>query len=213
MEFVPDITTLIAFSAASVVLAITPGPDMTLQISRALSNGRLVAFACGLGAMAGIAVHTFLVALGVSALVVASPLAFLFLKAGGAGYLLWLAFHAIRKGSSLNIRVNGKSERSLFSNFLQGLGVNLLNPKVILFFMTFLPQFVAVSDPNITGKLIFLGFLFIVESMPIMLAIVLGAHGLSNWLKSRPSVMRTVDYVFASVFSAFAVRILMAQTR
>ncbi len=213
MDFVPDLSTILAFSAASLVLALTPGPDMTLFISRALSDGRAAAFACVLGAFTGITLHTLMVAIGLSALVVASPTAFLVLKVAGAAYLMWLAIQAIRKGSSLTVGDRGPSGRSMVSNWAQGLSVNLLNPKIILFFMTFLPQFVAASDPHITGKLIFLGLLFVVESIPIVIAIVLGAHGLAVWLKRQPKVMRVIDYVFAAVFSLFAVRILFTQAR
>lgn len=213
MEFIPDLPTLLAFTAAALILAITPGPDMTLQISRALSDGRAAAFACGAGAFAGIAVHTMLVALGVSALVVAAPVAFFVLKVFGALYLMWLAWQAIRSGSSLNIKAARRSERSLFGHFSQGVAVNLLNPKVVLFFMTFLPQFVRADDPAITAKLIFLGFYFILVSVPVLAGIVLGAHGLANWLKARPGVMRAIDWVFAGVFSLFALRILFAQSR
>jgi len=213
MEFIPDLPTLLAFSAAAIVLTITPGPDMTLFISRALSDGRAAGFACGAGAATGIAVHTLLVALGISALVVASPTAFFALKVVGAGYLLFLAVQAIRKGSSLNVKSGRNTGRSLFANWAQGLGVNLMNPKIILFFMTFLPQFVAASDPHIVGKLIFLGFLFVVESLPFLVLFILGAHGMANWLRSHPGIMRSVDFLFAGVFSLFAIRILFAQTR
>ena len=213
MEFIPGLPTLLAFLAASVVLAITPGPDMTLFISRALSDGRAAGFACVAGAMTGITVHTLMVALGLSALVVASPTAFFALKAVGAAYLMWLAIQAIRQGSSLSLPAAGPSGRGLVTNWAQGLGVNLLNPKIILFFMTFLPQFVAASDPHITGKLIFLGMFFVVASTPIVIGIVLGAHGLAGWLKRKPQVMRITDYIFASVFSVFALKILFAQSR
>ncbi|SOE16875.1 threonine/homoserine/homoserine lactone efflux protein [Hoeflea halophila] len=213
MHFIPDYPTLLAFLAASVVLAITPGPDMTLFVSRALSDGRAAGFACVAGAMSGITVHTLMVALGLSALVVASPTAFFALKAVGAAYLMWLAIQAIRKGSSLTLPVSGRSGRGVMANWAQGLGINLLNPKIILFFMTFLPQFVAASDPHITGKLIFLGMFFVVVSTPIVIAIVLGAHSLASWLKRKPQVMRIVDYVFASVFSIFALKIFLTQGR
>lgn len=213
MDFIPDFPTLLAFSAASLVLAVTPGPDMTLFISRALSDGPAAGFACVGGAMTGITLHTLMVALGLSALVVASPAAFFALKAVGAGYLMWLAIQAIRKGSSLTLPVTGPSGRGLAASWAQGLGVNLLNPKIILFFMTFLPQFVAASDPNIVGKLLFLGLFFVLLSTPIVIGVVLGAHRLAGWLKRKPQVMRIVDYLFAAVFSAFALRILLAQSR
>lgn len=213
MDFVPDPATLLAFSAASVFLAITPGPDMTLFVSRALSAGRRAGLACVAGAITGIAVHTTLVALGLSALIVASPTAFLALKIVGAGYLLFLAMQAVRHGSSLTVKRAADGGRGLYADWATGLGVNLLNPKIALFFMTFLPQFVSASDPNVAGKLFFLGLLFIVLSLPIVIAIVLAAEGLADWLKRHAKVMRIVDYGFAGIFSAFAVRILLAQGR
>lgn len=213
MEFIPTLPTLLAFAAASFVLAITPGPDMTLFVSRALSDGRAAGLASVAGAMTGIAIHTLMVALGLSALVVASPMAFFVLKSAGAAYLLWLAIQAIRTGSSFKAPVAGPSGRGLVASWAQGLGVNLLNPKIILFFMTFLPQFVAAGDPHFTGKLIFLGMFFVVLSTPIVVAIVFGAHGIAGWLKRKPQIMRMVDYIFAAVFSVFALRILLAQGR
>jgi threonine/homoserine/homoserine lactone efflux protein len=213
MDIIPAFPTLLAFAAASFVLAITPGPDMTLFVSRALSDGRAAGFACVAGAMTGIAIHTLMVALGLSALVVASPAAFFALKSVGAAYLMWLAVQAIWQGSSFTLPASGPSGRGLMASWAQGLGVNLLNPKIILFFMTFLPQFVSASDPLITWKLIFLGLFFVVLSTPIVIGIVLGAHSLAGWLKRKPQVMRVVDYVFAAVFSVFAVRILLTQGR
>src|SRR5262245_66039070 len=97
MLFVPDATTIIQFAIATFIIAITPGPDMTLFVGRALSQGRAAGFACMAGAMTGIVVHTTLVAFGLSALILASPQAFLALKVGGAGYLVFLAWQAIRK--------------------------------------------------------------------------------------------------------------------
>jgi threonine/homoserine/homoserine lactone efflux protein len=167
-----------------------------------------------LGTNLGIVIHTLLVAFGISALVVASPVAFLVLKTGGAGYLLLACdsssaqpLGTCRQGQT------GKNDASYFKAFLNGFWVNLLNPKVIIFFMTFLPQFVRVNDPHVTGKLIFLGVLSILIALPVAIVVVLGAHGLADWLKRKPQVMRAVDYVFAAVFSVFAVKILLTQSR
>ncbi|MBA4776825.1 MAG: LysE family translocator, partial [Rhizobiales bacterium] len=159
MDFVPSLPTLIAFTIAILLLAVTPGPDMTLWISRSLREGRTAGFMTLLGTNIGITVHTMLVAFGVAALIVASPTAFMILKTGGAAYLVWLAIQAIRKGSDfVMVKSAGeKSQSSLKSALLNGIWVNLLNPKIIIFFMTFLPQFVSASDPHVTGKLIFLG--------------------------------------------------------
>ena len=213
MEFLPDLMTLVTFTIASWLLAITPGPDMTISISRALTDGRLGGAMVVVGTSCGVVVHTLLVAFGVSALIVASPTAFLILKTGGAGYLVWLAIQAIRKGSSLSVKRAEGPANSGVKNFLSGFWVNLLNPKVIIFFMTFLPQFVQASDPHVTGKLIFLGFWFIVIGMPVNLIVVLTAERLSGWLQRNRGVLRGIDYTFAGVFSLFAVKILMTQSK
>ncbi|MCY0092738.1 LysE family translocator [Hoeflea ulvae] len=213
MDYIPALPILAAFALATLLLAITPGPDMTLWMSRTIRDGRAIGMMTLLGTNLGIGIHTLLVAFGVSALVVASPVAFLVLKTGGAGYLLWLAIQAVRNRSVLSVKTTGKSSASMGKAFLNGLWVNLLNPKVIIFFMTFLPQFVSVNDPHVTGKLIFLGVLSILIALPIAIIVVLGANGLADWLRRKPQVMRIVDYVFAAVFSVFAVKILLTQSR
>lgn len=213
MQYIPDATIFVQFAIATFVIAITPGPDMTLFVGRALSNGRGAGLACMFGAMTGILIHTAMVALGLSALIVASPEAFLVLKVFGAGYLLWLAYQAIRHGSAFSPESAAGRQRTLFENWATGLGINLLNPKIILFFMTFLPQFVAASDPHAPGKLFVLGLLFIPLSLPVTIPMVLAADGFSKMLHKTPTVTRMLDYLFAGVFSAFAIKILTAQAR
>ncbi|MDW5315588.1 LysE family translocator [Rhizobium sp. PL01] len=213
MDFLPSLPTLLAFTAATLLLAATPGPDMTLSISRALSQGKAAAFFVVVGTSLGCVVHTLLVAFGISALITASPTAFMILKTGGAAYLFWLAVQAIRYGSTLTVKKVDDTGASPLANISTGLGVNLLNPKVIIFFMTFLPQFVTANDPAVTQKLLFLGFFFIVASIPVSVLVILTADGLSGWLQRRKSVMRGIDYTFAGVFSIFAVKILFTQTR
>lgn len=215
MDFVPNLPTLIAFTIAILLLAVTPGPDMTLWISRSLREGRAAGFMTLMGTNIGITVHTMLVAFGVAALIVASPTAFMILKTGGAAYLVWLAIQAIRKGSDfVMVKSNGeKAQASLKSALLNGIWVNLLNPKVIIFFMTFLPQFVSASDPHVTGKLIFLGIWSIIVALPIGIGIVVAADVLSAWLQRNRNVLRGLDYTIAGVFSLFAVKIFFTQTR
>ncbi|CUX32433.1 MULTISPECIES: LysE family translocator [Agrobacterium] len=215
MDFVPSLPTLIAFTIAILLLAVTPGPDMTLWISRSLREGRAAGFMTLVGTNIGITVHTMLVAFGVAALIVASPTAFTILKTGGAAYLVWLAIQAIRKGSDfVMVKSTGeKAQASLTSALLNGIWVNLLNPKVIIFFMTFLPQFVSATDPHVTGKLIFLGIWSIIVALPIGIGIVVAADVLSAWLQRNRKVLRGLDYTIAGVFSLFAVKIFFTQTR
>ncbi|MET3662310.1 LysE family translocator [Aquamicrobium ahrensii] len=213
MNFIPDAAVLVQFAIATVVLTITPGPDMTLFVGRALSQGKAAGFACMLGAMTGVIFHTALVALGLSALILASPQAFFVLKIVGALYLIWLAIQAIRHGSAFSPELNGRSTHSLARNWATGLGINLLNPKIILFFMTFLPQFVSAHDPHAPGKLFFLGLMFIVIALPFTVPMVIAADRLAALLKKSPRVTRLTDYLFAGVFSAFAFKILTTQTK
>ena len=213
MDFLPTLPTLLAFTAASLLLAATPGPDMTLSISRALSQGRGPALYVVLGTSLGVVAHTLLVAFGIAALITASPTAFTILKTGGAAYLLWLAIQAIRVGSNLSVKSVDGPKVSPLANMSMGFWVNLLNPKVIIFFMTFLPQFVTAGDPDVTGKLIFLGFFFILVGMPVNAIVVLAADRLSSWLQANRRVLRGIDYAFAGVFSIFAAKIFFTQTR
>ncbi|MBN9061383.1 MAG: threonine transporter RhtB [Rhizobiales bacterium 65-9] len=213
MTFLPDASTMVAFSIACFVLFITPGPDMSLFLSRTIAGGRRFGVASAIGANVGCVVHTTLAALGVSALIAASATAFTVLKVVGAGYLLWLAFDAIRNGSALTVREGARVDPSVWRSFVMGVGVNLTNPKIILFFVTFLPQFVDAHDPHASQKLLFLGLFFVLTNIPLTILMILGAERLVSALKRRPSVLRAIDYVFAGVFGVFAARILMTQTR
>ena len=213
MDFIPGLGPLLAFTLAAIVLTITPGPDMTLFLGRTLSAGRMAGIAAMLGASSGVLIHTTLAAYGLSALVAASPEAFGILKFAGAGYLIYLAVQAIFSGASLQLDAVASRPRSLFSHWLTGLGINLLNPKIILFFVTFLPSFVSAGDPNAAGKLFFFGIYFIVLALPMSLALILAADRFAAALKRRPKIMRGIDWLFASVFSAFAVKILLTPGR
>jgi threonine/homoserine/homoserine lactone efflux protein len=211
--FIPDLAVILAFSLATVVLAITPGPDMALQLSRAINYGRAHGLAAMFGAMAGIMVHTTLVALGISVLIIAAPPLFLALKIVGAVYLLWLAWQAITQGGGLRIADAAKRPPTIWQSFATGLGINLLNPKVVLFFVTFLPQFVDAHDPAATGKLFFLGAEFVLLSIPLGVATVLAAGWLAAAFKRTKWVERALNWSFAAIFTAFAATILTASAR
>jgi threonine/homoserine/homoserine lactone efflux protein len=195
------------------VLAVTPGPDMALFVSRTMNWGRSHGYATVLGAITGIGVHTMLVAFGISVLIVTAPAAFWMLKIVGALYLVWLAIQAIRDGGGILVVKQGGKQPSWRQSYLTGLGINLTNPKVALFFVTFLPQFVSAADPDAAGKLIFLGVEFVIVSLPIVVAIVLFAEWLTRTLKENAWVGKALNWSFAAVFMAFAATILLAEGR
>jgi threonine/homoserine/homoserine lactone efflux protein len=213
MSFVPDLQTLALYAAACVILFITPGPDMSLWLAKTLSGGRRGGTAAMLGTQVGCLIHTLFAAIGLSALLAASATAFTVLKIVGAVYLAWLAIDAIRSGSALNVSEEARRPAPFWRTFLVGLGINITNPKVVLFFLTFLPQFVAASDPGASGKMLFLGLFFIGMNLPFAFILVLCAEKVINWLKSRPRVLRTIDFSFAGVFGFFAFKILTTQAR
>ena len=212
MSFAPDSATLLAFIAAAVVLALTPGPDMALFLGKTLAQNRAAGLAAFFGAVTGILLHTSLAALGLSALLAASAQAFLVLKLLGALYLLWLAWVALRHGSSLTLERRAEAPQPLREIFLMGLGINLLNPKIVLFFVTFLPQFVDPGDPHAAGKLAFLGLTFIVTAVPICVALILAADRLAAGLRRSRRAMRVLDWLFAGLMGGFAAKLLFTRT-
>jgi threonine/homoserine/homoserine lactone efflux protein len=213
MPFVPDASVLLAFTLAGFVLFVTPGPDMSLWLAKTIAGGRAAGIAAATGTQLGCIVHSLLAAFGLSALITASPALFLALKITGAVYLLWLAVDAVRNGSSLSVAAGAPERPRVWRNLALGCTVNLSNPKVVLFFVTFLPQFIDAHDPHAPGKLLFLGTYFVVMSYPLAVLLVLGAERLVGGIKRRPRIMRTIDWLFAGVFGAFAVRILATQGR
>nr|WP_285294359.1 LysE family translocator [Aureimonas altamirensis] len=211
MTFLPDAAALASFAVASFVLAVTPGPDMVLFLSRTIAQGRRAGFACMFGALTGIMVHTTLVALGLAALLAASPQAFALLKLAGVAYLIFLAVQAVRNGSAPAVALGRSAYLGFSRNWRAGLAVNLLNPKIILFFLTFLPQFVAASDPHAAAKLAFLGLTFVAIGLCVCIGVILMADRVALLLRRSQRASRALDWLFASVFSAFAVKLMLAR--
>lgn len=208
---IPDLATLFAFAAASVVLILTPGPDMTLFLGQTLTGGRRLGFASMLGALTGCFIHIGLAVFGLSALLAASPAAFGALKVIGAVYLLWLAFSAVRHGSALTVDRSQARRRTFSEVYLMGIGINLLNPKVVLFFLTFFPQFVSAGDGHAKAKLLLLGLIFQGLSVVFGVIMILTAERFTALLKGSQRAMRTFDWLFASVMGAFALKLLTTQ--
>lgn len=210
--FVPDLPVLAAYLTAAVILGLTPGPDMTLFLSKTVAHSRTAGLAAFAGASTGLVVHSVLVAGGLSVVIAASATAFTVLKISGAIYLAYLAYDAIANGSALSFERGGPRER-LGAVYFKGLMVNLLNPKIIAFFVTFLPQFVSPTDPDAAGKLLFLGLAFVVVNIPVCVGLILSADRLARWLKRSPWATRIVDWLFAGVLGAFAVKLALTQNR
>lgn len=205
----PDLATVATYAAAVLLLVFTPGPDMALFLGRTLSSGRAVGLAALAGTTAGLYVHTAFAAFGLSALLAASPTAFAALKWAGAAYLVFLAVQTLRHGSAFELRASAPETVSLGRAFLTGLGVNVLNPKIVLFFVTFLPQFVAAGDPHAATKLAVLGGLYGLIGAPFCVLLILAAERVSSTFAASARLRRGLDYATAGLFGAFAVKLAL----
>ncbi|WP_455477801.1 LysE family translocator [Bartonella sp. B10] len=209
MSFFPEWSVIVQFSLAALVLTLVPGPDLMLSVGRAIAQSKKAGIICTLGSATGFVIQVVTVALGLSALIVTSPRAFFLLKIAGAFYLLWLAFQALHKNSISSLQETSIKHQSLKRDYFTAIGINLLNPKAILFNVTFLPQFIDANDSMVTQKLLILGLFYIPISLPINIAIVFMAHKFSQGLKQNPSYIRFLDWLTAGVFTSFALRILI----
>lgn len=182
----PTTATLVAFAAAALALVVIPGPNLIYIITRGIQQGPRAAFVSSLGVQAGMVVHTVLAALGLSALVASSPVLYDVLRFAGAGYLLWMGISLLRKrrepvDSSAPMR--RESMRRLFVN---GMVTNLLNPKVILFVLALLPQFVDPSRGSTALQMLVLGSVLIVVALVSDGAYALASGSIGVWLQRHP---------------------------
>jgi threonine/homoserine/homoserine lactone efflux protein len=158
-SFIPDLATLIPFLIAALTLNLTPGADMTYVIARSAAQGPAAGISSALGIAAGSFLHSLFAAVGLSALIMQSETAFQIIKYAGAAYLLYLAWKAWRSVSMEPAQAL-RPPAHLGRIFLEGLLTNLLNPKVALFILAFLPLFVDPTRGSVAGQILFLGLLF-----------------------------------------------------
>jgi len=156
----------IAFLMASNLITISPGPDNMMVLSLGMSRGRKQGIAFGLGCALGCLSHTLLAVLGVSSLLVASPLAFVALRVSGGVYLFWLGIQALRSRGRSTLPSNAAHilDQSTSQLLWRGVFANAINPKVMLFFLAFLPQFVVPDRGDVLWQLALLGVAFIVQA-------------------------------------------------
>src|SRR5687768_12195575 len=176
----PDTNTLLLFMTAALALNVTPGPDMLYVVARSVGEGRAAGIVSSLGIAAGSLVHTLAVALGLAGLLRAVPVAFEIVKWTGAAYLVWLGVRALRAptGESTRAHVAPASRGAIF---WQGMLTNVLNPKVALFFLAFLPQFVDPARGNPALQVVALGLLFDLSGTTVNLVVALLASRVARW--------------------------------
>ncbi|MGB1111200.1 MAG: LysE family translocator [Gammaproteobacteria bacterium] len=202
--------TLVGFVLASVLLALSPGPDNLFVLAQSALQGRLAGIVITLGLCTGLIVHTAAVALGVAALIQTSPTAFLALKIMGAGYLVYLAWGAFRAGKAADGNA-GAVSLTYSRLYRRGIVMNVSNPKVTIFFLAFLPQFVDASLGNATAQIALLGALFMLSALLVFSVIAVAAGGLSDYLRRSPMALAWLNRLAGAVFVLLALRLLLAE--
>lgn len=203
---------LLSFALAAVLITATPGPDNLMVLGMGMSKGQRQGIAFGLGCAVGCLSHTILAVVGVSALVAASPFAFTALKWIGGGYLVWLGVNAIRHaGQGAKVAEYDGGQDSTRALFFKGMFANAINPKVVLFFLSFLPQFVVPEQGRIGLQLGILGFVFAVQAGVLFAALAYFAGSIGAWLTRRPKANVWLDRIAGAVFVSLGLRMVTSR--
>src|SRR5688572_28865713 len=208
----PDTNTLLLFMTAALALNVTPGPDMLYVIARSVGEGRAAGIISSFGIAAGCLVHTLAVALGLAGLLRAVPIAFEVVKWMGAAYLVWLGVRALRKHgvAAEHATVAAASKAAIFR---QGMLTNVLNPKVALFFLAFLPQFVDPERGPVALQLISLGLLFNTSGTLVNILVAVLASGAGAWSRRQFGESAVLRRVTGVLFIGLGVRLALVERR
>jgi threonine/homoserine/homoserine lactone efflux protein len=200
----PAPTTLLVFAFAAGVLVVIPGPNHIYIVTRSIAQGRRVGLASALGVETGTLVHITAAAVGLSALIASSAVAFNFVRYLGAAYLAFLGLRALLTDHGAQLENGGPRTGSARRAYIDGILVNVLNPKVALFFLAFLPQFVDRSRGATTTQILVLGFVVFVIATTSDIVYALAAGALGSWLRGRPAFARRQRYLTGGIYLGLA---------
>lgn len=206
-----DATTFMYFLTASILLTLAPGPDILYLLTKSLSDGARAGIILACGLVSGIVFHTLLVMLGVAALIKSSATALLVLKVFGAAYLLFLAvgaFKSARVAKKFSLARAGTKVPSA-ALYKRGVLMNVLNPKVLLFFLAFLPQFVDLNADGASLTIIFLGVTFAAQALIIFSGVAIFAGRVRNLLLRKKNIGRILNYTEAAVLATIAAGLIL----
>ncbi len=200
---------LISFVGASMLLTIMPGPDIIYVLVQSVTNGKKYGIATSLGLVSGIIIHTSLVAFGVSAIIKQSENIYFLIKLFGALYLLYLAYQSYK--SQEEVLLDAKAEKnSLLKLFKQGFIMNVLNPKVSIFFLAFFPGFLFSTSQNIMTQFYILGALFMLQALLIFTLVSVLSGSFALYLKANPTFNSKIKWFKILVFMGIAIFILFS---
>ena len=199
------------FLLAASVITVAPGPDNMMVLSIGMAKGRLPGIAFGLGCALGCLSHTLLAVLGVSALIAASPEAFKALKVCGGLYQVWLRVNALRSAGGASVGKASNDRQSPRKLFLKGIVANAINPKVILFFLSFLPQFVVPGHGSVAAQMAWLGIIFTVQAGVIFGLLGYFSGTLGQWINTSPRLGTAMDRLTGVIFVGLGLRLIVSR--
>lgn len=204
-----DLSTVLAFTLACVVISVVPGPDMMFIMANGIARGRAAGVVAAAGMSSGLAGHTVLAALGLGTLLQAAPIALEVVRIAGAVFLVYLAINTLRSAKDVASSAPARfGRRSLRRTYVMATLVNLSNPKVVLFYIAFFPQFVTEGGWPMPAQFLVMGAILIVVGFSVDASVGLASGTLSNVLQRRPGVQRWLNRVSAAVFGGLAVRLV-----
>ena len=204
--------TLLIFLGASVALTVAPGPDNIFVVTQGLARGRRAAVVTAWGMCSGVTVHTLAAAAGISALFYSSALAFQIVKYAGAAYLLYLAWQALREQGLLQVAAADTANKpGLVALYRRGFIMNVLNPKVALFFLAFLPQFTVREAGNIPLQMALLGLIFMAQALVIFTVIGFCSGSVGGWIQRRPRAGNYFNWLAGAIFALLGLRLALAE--
>jgi threonine/homoserine/homoserine lactone efflux protein len=198
------------FLATAVLITLSPGPDNLMVLGVGMSRGRRQGIAFGLGCAIGCLSHTILAVAGVSALIAASPIAFTALKMCGGAYLVWLGVQALRSSGEVKAVAVNPHEDSPVRLFFKGVFANAINPKVVLFFLSFLPQFVIADRGAVNWQIAALGVTFTAQAAVLFGLIGLFSGVLAQWINGHSRAGLWLDRVAGTIFIGLGLRLIVA---
>jgi threonine/homoserine/homoserine lactone efflux protein len=208
----PDLHNLWVFVTAGLLLNLAPGPDVLYIVGRSLSQGRAAGIVSALGIGAGCLVHVAAAACGLSALMFALPRVYDLVRYAGAAYLIWLGLRALfGRANATDLRALAPT--SLRVVFRQGAFTNMMNPKVALFFLAFLPQFADPAAGPLAPQLLTLGLIFDFNGTLVCIAYAMVASRLGDWLRSRYRASVWLNRATGGLFIALGLRLALQERR
>ncbi|MGL4995152.1 MAG: LysE family translocator [Deefgea sp.] len=196
------------FLSAAVLITLSPGPDNLMVLSIGATRGRLRGMAFGMGCALGCLSHTLLATLGVSALIAASPVAFTALKIIGGLYLIYLGWLALKSRGGSTVTTSSSPENA-GKLFWGGVFANSINPKVVMFFLAFLPQFVDTTRHDAGWQILQLGIIFTLQAMLLFGTLGFFAGYIGRYLNQHASASAWLDRIAGSIFIALGLRLII----